>query len=258
MALAIVSKARTGLYLSLLAGTLLGAPLCAQEPAGPADSPSSQGTEPAPQAHHRTHSLGRIRAWEKELRAIADLLIDGHYLEGRDRAARILKQDPTPEIAERAKELLGKADLKLAQAGTPAPGVSAEGSPIVIRPSQGTATLSGAAPRKRFERAFEVQLAKDDRGFAGGTSGQLTISEDGVVFTPKGEERPEWAIAWKDLTSAHRAEGLWEVPYPLALVEKSGRVHHLVVIDAKGTPQPGNPVLTALAEGRLASHKGYG
>lgn len=224
-------------------------------PAAPAAMPSATSANPAPQPRRKTHSAGRMRAWEKELGQIADLLIDGHYLEGRDRATHLLKEDPPEEISGRARELLAKAETKLNQSR-----ISPEGpasSPIVIRPSQGTGTLSGAPPRRRWERSFEVRVARDDRGFAGGLDGQLVVSEDGVVFTRQGESRPDWAITWTELTGAHRADGLWDVPYPLALVEKSGRLHHLVVIDAAGKPLSGGPVLSALAEGRLASRKGY-
>lgn len=206
------------------------------------------------QGRRKTHSAGRLRAWDKELREIADLLIDGHYLEGRDRATHLLKEDPPPEIAGRARELLAKADTKLTDRKSSPAG---ESNPIVIRPSQGAATLSGAPARRRWERSFDVRVARDDRGFEGGLDGQLLVSEDGVVFTRKRESRPDWAIVWTDLAAAHRAEGLWDVPYPLALAEKSGRVHHLVVVDTAGKPRPGGAVLSALAEGRLASRKGY-
>jgi hypothetical protein len=215
-------------------------------------TPPADGAAPVPR---KTHSAGRLRAWEKELVQITDLLIDGHYLEGRDRATRLLKEDPPPEIAGRARELLAKAETKITQAGT-SPERSSSG-PIVIRPSQGTGTLSGVPPRRRWERSFEVRMARDDRGFADGLDGRLVVSEDGVVFTRQGESRPDWAITWADLTAAHRADGIWDVPYPLALAEKGGRLHHLVVIDPAGKPLPGGPVLSALAEGRLASHKGY-
>jgi len=217
-------------------------------------APAGESSSPQAQARRKTHSAGRLRAWDKELGRIADLLIDGHYLEGRDRATHLLKEDPPQEISGRARELLAKAETKLTQAGTSPVGDS---NPIVIRPSQGAGTLAGAPPRRRWERSFEVRVARDDRGFAGGLDGQLVVSEDGVVFTRKGESRPDWAITWTDLAAAHRAEGIWDVPYPLALAEKSGRLHHLVLVDAAGKPLSGGPVLSALAEGRLASHKGY-
>ncbi len=209
----------------------------------------------APPVHRKTHSAGRLRAWEKELGQITDLLIDGHYLEGRDRATHLLKEDPPPEIAGRARDLLAKAETKITQAGTSREKSSS--GPIVIRPSQGTGTLSGVPQRRRWERSFDVRVARDDRGFADGVDGRLVVSEDGVVFTRQGESRPDWAITWADLTAAHRADGIWDVPYPLAFAEKSGRLHHLVVIDSAGKPLPGGPVLSALAEGRLASRKGY-
>lgn len=248
-----------GVYRSLLAADGLNAWLSglkkrpelsradSREPASPATG--------EPPVRRKTHSAGRLRAWEKELGQITDLLIDGHYLEGRDRATHLLREDPPPEIAGRAQELLAKAETKITQAGT-SPEKSSSG-PIVIRPSQGTGTLAGVPQRRRWERSFDVRVARDDRGFADGVDGRLLVSEDGVVFTRQGESRPDWAITWTDLTAAHRADGIWDVPYPLAFAEKSGRLHHLVVIDSAGKPLPGGPVLSALAEGRLASRKGY-
>ena len=44
---------------------------------------------------------------------------------------------------------------------------------------------------------------------------------------------------------------------PLAFAEKGGRLHHLVRIDADGKPLSGGAILSALAEGRLRSRKGY-
>jgi hypothetical protein len=204
-------------------------------------------------------SAGQLRAWDSELRQIADLLIDGHYLDGRDRAVRLLKEDPPPEVAGRARELLAKADAKLRRVGGAAPRVGETGQ-IVIRPSQSapSSASSSATPRRQpWERGFDVRVAKDDRGLASGPEGRLLVSEDGVSFTRKGGSRPDWTIAWSDLAAAHRAEGIWDVPYPLALVEKGGRVHHFVRVDAAGKPLLGGAVLSALAEGRLASHKGY-
>ncbi|HEV7519078.1 MAG TPA: hypothetical protein VGR07_22540, partial [Thermoanaerobaculia bacterium] len=213
----------------------------------------------SPAAHRRPASEGQLRVWDSELRQIADLLIDGHYLEGRDRAVRLLKEDPPPEVAGRARELLAKADAKLRRVGGAAPRVGETGQ-IVIRPSQSSPSAqssSGTPRRQPWERGFDVRVAKDDRGLANGPEGRLLVSEDGASFTPKGGSRPDWSISWRDLAAAHRAEGLWDVPYPLALVEKSGRVHHLVRVDAAGKPLPGGAVLSALAAGRLASHKGY-
>jgi hypothetical protein len=208
-------------------------------------------------------SVAQLRAWDSELRQIADLLIDGHYLDGRDRAVRLLKEDPPQEVAGRAKELLAKADAKLRRVGSAAPRVGETGQ-IVIRPSQASpsaassgSSSAGKPPRQPWERGFDVRVAKDDRGLASGPEGRLRVSEDGVSFTRKGGSRPDWSISWSDLAAAHRAEGIWDVPYPLALVEKSGRVHHFVRIDDAGKPLSGGAVLSALAEGRLASHKGY-
>jgi len=210
----------------------------------------------SPGSRRQPASAGQQKAWDAELRRIADLLIDGHYLDGRDRAVRLLKEDPPPDVAGRARELLAKADAKLRQVGSPAPKVAETGetSRIVIRPSQAPA----AGTRRRWERGFDVRVAKDDRSLAQGPEGRLVVSEDGVTFTRKGGSRPDWSIPWGDLTAAHRAEGLWDVPYPLALVEKSGRLHHLVRVDAAGKPLLGGAILSALAEGRLASRKGYG
>jgi hypothetical protein len=223
-------------------------------PAAPA-SPRRRAASPP--------SATQLRAWDSELRQIADLLIDGHYLDGRDRAVRLLKEDPPQEVAGRAKELLAKADAKLRRVGSAAPRVGETGQ-IVIRPSQASpsaassgSSSAGTPRRQPWERGFDVRVAKDDRGLASGPEGRLRVSEDGVSFTRKGGSRPDWSIAWSDLAAAHRAEGIWDVPYPLALVEKSGRVHHFVRIDDAGKPLLGGAVLSAVAEGRLASHKGY-
>jgi hypothetical protein len=224
---------------------------------------SAASSAPARRRAASPPSVAQLRAWDSELRQIADLLIDGHYLDGRDRAVRLLKEDPPQEVAGRAKELLAKADAKLRRVGSAAPRVGESGQ-IVIRPSQASpsaassgSSSAGTPRRQSWERGFDVRVAKDDRGLASGPEGRLRVSEDGVSFTRKGGSRPDWSIAWSDLAAAHRAEGIWDVPYPLALVEKSGRVHHCVRIDDDGKPLLGGAVLSALAEGRLASHKGY-
>jgi hypothetical protein len=220
--------------------------------AGLKERPELLRARPATPARRRTASAAELRAWDEELRRIADLLIDDHYLDARDRATRLLKEDPTPEVTGRARELLAKANAKLAHGAPPLPGAIGEPGQIVIRPSQTPAETA----RKRWERHFDVRVAKDDR-LAAGPEGRLSVSEDGVSFTRKGESRPDWSIAWSDLAAGHRADGIWDVPYPLALVEKSGRVRHLVRVDPAGKPLPGGAVLSALAEGRLASRKGY-
>jgi hypothetical protein len=222
--------------------------------ARPAEAGPPAGEAAGP-ARHRPASPEEARAWDAELRQITDLLIDGHFLEARGRAARLLREDLTPEVAGRTRELLAKADAKLARVGSSGPG---ERGQIEIRPARPTPpTPAAPAERKRWERSFEVRVARDDRGFGNGIDGRLVVSEEGVAFTRKGENRSAWAISWSDLAAAHRAEGIWDVPYPLAFAEKGGRLHHLVRIDAEGKPLPGGAILSALAEGRLASRKGY-
>lgn len=178
--------------------------------------------------------------WQRELDAIADLLIDGKSAQARERAGKLLETQDLPDsVAVRARELQQKAEMKLA---------ATSASP---EPKKETASTGENEKRERTEPTFNVRIARIGSGFDAGTSCLLRISETGLEFSRKGQSREDWTIRWRDLVEAREDDGLWDTPYPpVVLVERGGRRHYLAQVDAKGRHLPGGPLLAAIAEGR--------
>lgn len=181
-----------------------------------------------------------VEDWQAELDEIADLLIDGKPVEAKKRSTELLDTPDLPDpVAARARGLLQKAEEKLAAS----PGGPEPRRKIEISGEDGKPKTSGTT--------FNVRLARIGSGFESGMSGLLRISETGLVFSRKGKAKENWTIPWSDLADARQDDGLWDAPYPpVLLLERSGRRHFLVQVDAKGRHLPPGPLLSAIAQGR--------
>jgi hypothetical protein len=215
--------------LSLLAALLHASAVRGQT--GAPEEPPAPGVEtPSPD-------------WQRELDAIADLLIDGRNVEAQEKASALLSHENLPEeVARRAKELQQKAEAKLA---SPSPATE-----ISIKPAE-PARETEPNEREFAEKSFTVRLAQVGRGFIAGTSGSLRISETGLSFLRKGQKREDWVVPWSDLAEAREDDGLWDTPYPpIAIVERGGRKHFVARIDAQGRYLPSVPMLSAITASR--------
>lgn len=184
--------------------------------------------------------------WQSELDRITDLLIDGKPLEARGKADQLLQVENLPEdVASRARELREKADAKLAESRPAEPRPKIEIPPKGESGEKSEKTMAAAK-----EQSFKVRVAAIGGGFSQGVTGLLRISETGISFTPQGKSGENWAIRWQNLAEAKSDTGLWDVPYPLVLVERGGRKRYVAHLDQKGTYLPGAPLLSAIAEGR--------
>lgn len=188
--------------------------------------------------------------WQLELDQITDLLIDGKPQEAKEKAELLLAVENLPEdIAARARTLRDKADAKLAGSrpvvSTPRPKIE-----IPAKAEDSEKTKKSETPLK--EQSFKVRMAAIGSGFSQGMTGLLLISETGISFVPQGKNREDWAIRWKDLVEARSDTGLWDVPYPLVLIERGGRKRYVARLDQKGNYLPGAPLLSAIAEARRA------
>ncbi|HWN42884.1 MAG TPA: hypothetical protein VNW71_11720 [Thermoanaerobaculia bacterium] len=186
--------------------------------------------------------------WQSELDLITDLLIDGKPLEARGKADNLLETENLPEnVASRARALRDKADARLAELLP----IDAVERPKIEIPSE---EKSGEKSEKTVAAAkvqsFKVRVAVIGSGFSEGVTGLLRISEKGLSFVPQGKSREDWAIRWHGLAEAKSDTGLWDAPYPLVLIERSGRKHYLVRLDRKGSYLPGAPLLSAIEKGR--------
>ncbi len=231
------TSARGGISATTAIWWLVTLVAAAPLPARQGESPRATG-EPVPLPP--TSIVEQAPNWEQELDAAVDLLIDGDYATAIEKLDGLLKRVEVPEeVAARARVLRGKAEGKLATAGNP------EGPRPVVR-----IPAPDGAPPPRAEASFKVRHARIGEGFAAGSSGKLLISSAGVVFTPHGRSRQGWSVAWRDLAEARKDTGMWDSPYPLVIVEHGGRERFVALIDGSGRHQPGDPILTAIAEGR--------
>ena len=63
---------------------------------------------------------------------------------------------------------------------------------------------------------------------------------------------------WADLTSASRDDGLWESPFTILLLERTGRKRYLSLTDGHGHYVAGDPLLSAIAAGKKAFRRSPG
>jgi hypothetical protein len=220
-------------------------------PAGPAgafqtrkalDPPASQQARPEtsrlekPAAAAAPEFADPLLAWRREVDVIADLLIDGRCKEARDQADQLLARKGLPEeIAARARELRDKADAKLAKLAGPK--VEVQG-----------AVKKDPEPPKPQRSSFQVQVGLAGTGFRKGARGQFQIAEERLIFVPRDKGQRGWSIPWPELEKAGKADGLWDVAYPIVILQRGGVKHYVVRIDERGRYLPGEPILAAIRE----------
>jgi hypothetical protein len=206
---------------------------------------AAQDPEPVPvEPDAGSYTADTATDWQSELDRIADLLIDGKPLEAKQQAEILLAREDLPEhAAARARALRDKAAARTAES----PPATNQRPAIVIPPENET---TGETATGEKEQVFRVRLAAADGGFSQGVSGQLRVAETGISFVRQGKTREDWTIRWRDLAEAKNDTGLWDVPYPLVLIERGGGRRYVARLDQKGTYLPGAPLLSAIAEER--------
>lgn len=131
----------------------------------------------------------------------------------------------------------------------PTPAASAVQTPAATATKPPLAPLTAtAAPA--LEATFRVRQALVGEGFELGASGRLLVASSGVSFTADGDATPSWTVSWRDLAAARAADGLWDSPSPLVIVERSERRHFIARIDRNGRHLSGEPLLLEIADGQ--------
>jgi hypothetical protein len=197
--------------------------------------------------------------WNAEILRITDLLIDGdewQVREAEERTDRLLRDPRLPaDLATRARELKKKATAKLeSAAASNAPGPPAAPpaeTPPAAAPARGEEPAVGHS-----DKVFSARTAVAGKGFGVGSAGQLRLTPEGIAFERKGQAAREWSVSWPDLVSASRDDGLWESPFTILLVERTGRKRYLSLIDGHGRYVAGDPLLNAIAAGKKAFRQG--
>jgi len=203
-------------------------------------------------------------AWSAEILRITDLLIDGDEWQAREaeeRADRLLRDPRLPaDLAARARELKKKAAAKLESAAAsnppdppaaPPPAATPPAAPPAAASARGEEPVAGHP-----DKVFPARTAVAGKGFGAGSVGQLRLTPEGIAFERKGQGAREWSMSWTDLVSASRDDGLWESPFTLLLVERTGRKRYLSLIDGHGRYVAGDPLLNAIAAGKKAFRQG--
>ncbi len=212
--------------------------------------PDAAGTDPA-------------SAWKAEILRITDLLIDGDDWQVREaeaRADRLLREPRLPaDLAARTRELKQKAAAKLesAAAASPPNPSSPPAEPPPFVPPPAAAPAVGVEPAKgRPDKVFSARTAVAGKGFGAGSEGELRLTPEGIAFQHKGQAAREWSVSWADLASASRDDGLWESPYTILLVDRTGRKRYLSLIDGHGRYVAGDSLLNAIAAEKKAFRQG--
>jgi hypothetical protein len=142
----------------------------------------------------------------------------------------------------RAAHPAGEPDAPQLRAAQPA------GEPDAAAPRAAPVELwSGSPGDAAGEVTFAVRQAVVGKGFGVGPEGRLSISPQGMKFTPLRSGRPGWSLAWRELASAARDQGIWEVPFVVVLRTKDGSRRHIAQLDANGRCVSGRPILEAIA-----------
>lgn len=97
---------------------------------------------------------------------------------------------------------------------------------------------------------FSVREALIGGGFQQGVSGSLRVSSTGIGFTPKGKDREEWSIPWRDLADVTKDAGVWDISHPLVVVDRKGQKRYIARLDEKGNYLPGDSILAAIRQKR--------
>ena len=212
----------------------------------------------------------RRTVWQKEIKAITDLLIDGSYAPAKERASRLLEEEELPgDMVLRAQKLFAKAAAKLRSAETepvtaepePVPQEEAPPEPqeeapprprqtLEIRGSNGAVSGKERAAKESNPTAFRVRLAQTGSGFASGVNGVLRIAGDRLEFTPGIKGGKGWAIHWSDLAAARPDDGIWDCAFPVAIIDRAGHNYFVARIDDRGVYLAGDSMLAAIAQAR--------
>jgi hypothetical protein len=225
-------------------------------------------------------AAGQKKAWDQEIAAITDLLIDGSYAPVKERAIRLLEEEEMPDDAVlRVQDLLATAAAKLHEAksspaeSSPTESSQAEPSPadpeedIEIPLTKGAAAPKAPAPGKKTAGkdsepvsgvSFRVRLAEIGSGFAPGSNGVLRLGDDRLELVPVGKKMKGWSILWSDLVAAQADDGMWDSPYPLVITDRDGHKYFVTRIDEQGRYLPGGPILAAIAQSRKKRPAGDG
>lgn len=203
-------------------------------------------------------------AWSAEILRITDLLIDGdewQVREAEERADRLLRDPRLPaDLAARARELKKKAAAKLESAAAANPSDPAVAPPSAAPPPPApppAVPAGGEEPAVGHPgKVFPARTAVAGKGFGVGSVGQLRLTPEGIAFERKGQAAREWSVSWPDLVSASRDDGLWESPFTILLVERTGRKRYLSLIDGHGHYVAGDSLLNAIAAGKKAFRQG--
>lgn len=232
-----MSRSSSRVIALILVLSATGISLRAQQE--PEPGVSEQTAEPTPEVEGLD--------WQRELDAIADLLIDGQALEAKARAEDLLQAAGLPqEATARSRVLRDKAEAKLI--ATPASLGSRPTIEIPARDEKTEGVEKVEIAKVPQLPAFKVRVARVGSGFGEGTSGVLQFSETGLSFVRTGQSRPDWSIRFKDLAEARGDDGLWDAPFSLVLIERGGRKHYLVHTDARGNYLQGRPILSAIEQ----------
>jgi hypothetical protein len=228
----------------------------APSPGSPEEASVAPAMDPRPMPDAAGDPAG---SWNAEILRITDLLIDGtdwKVREAWERASRLLREAGLPpDIAARARDLRGKAAAKLESAVIPnSPNPSTE--PSTAGPPAPVLADREEPAGRRPDRIFPARMAVAGKGFGVGSEGELRLTPEGIAFQPKGQVAREWAVPWNDLASVSRDDGLWESPYTLLLVERTGRKRYLSLVDGHGHYVTGDPLLKAIAAEKRASRQG--
>jgi hypothetical protein len=210
----------------------------------------------APAAPSPDDRAGEVDAWKAEVLRITDLLIEGNPWQAREageRADRLLRDGRLPaDLAARVRVLKEKAAAKLA--GERAQSLPAE--PPAMPP--GAPPASEEPVSQRADKTFSARLGVAGKGFEAGLEGQLRLAREGISFHRNGRSAVDWSVSWADLTSASRDDGLWESPFTILLVERTGHKRYLSLTDGHGRYVAGDPLLSAIAAGKKAFRRSPG
>lgn len=118
------------------------------------------------------------------------------------------------------------------------------GVPPEISPQKGGQKGDVVADSARPEEAsFRVRQGVIGAGFDTGATGKLRVSALGLEFLKIGSSRPKWSVRWAELAAASKDGGIWDLPFPLVIVDRSGARRYIALLDERGRCIPGDPLL---------------
>jgi len=210
-----------------------------------ADSPAAGEDEESPAAAGADSETAG--SWTEAERRVLDLMLDGEWAEAVAAADSTLEGEALPpDAAARLRDLRARAEARLDGDGE---GGADDPSAAEAAPAQ-AASGGTAAPPEPFDVTVRVRAANRGEGFVRGADGRLRISEQGIAFVPDDPAAAErWHVGWGELRRAGRAEGLWDVRWPLE-IEAAGGTYYVVEIRSGGGFADGGRILAWIAKGR--------